>query len=369
MLPEMSCNIEYLNLSETAIEELSPAIDNLSKLVELSLRRCSRLKSLPTSICKQKSLERLFLCHCSKIDKLPDEIGALESFITLDIAGTAIREVPLSIVYLKNLKMLSFKRCKVQDWMMNLLLLPSLGLCSLKKLDLTNCGIANVPDSLCSLKKLDLTDCGIAKIPEKLYLGSNKFESIPANIANLFNLEYFDISYCQRLHFLLKLPSISINAINCILLEVSQFLSVPYTITCASKFYVNFANCFKILPVASICFPGNETLEWFSIRSSGSLITEELPPGWNSNKFVGFALCAVMETQHNRIVNSWDLYICCECNLKSKDGHWHVFIGKFDWTRHVECCKVKSCGVRLMYAQDLGKSSASFSFVEREDEP
>ncbi|KAL5778578.1 hypothetical protein ACOSQ2_009315 [Xanthoceras sorbifolium] len=124
-----------------------------------------------------------------------------------------------------------------------------------------------------------------------------------------------------------------------------------------------------------------------------------------------------METQHHRIVNSWDLYICCECNVKSKDGHWHVFIGKFGYQpydyraephyvvpdhvymgadnlmyprdagelcydvevtfqfyietglRHVECCKVKSCGVRLMYAQDLGKSSASFNVGEKEDEP
>ncbi|KAL5732584.1 hypothetical protein ACOSQ2_032276 [Xanthoceras sorbifolium] len=327
MLPEMSCNIEYLNLSETAIEELSPAIDNRSKLVKLSLRRCLRLKSLPTSICKQKSLERLFLCHCSKIDKLPDEIGALESLITLDIAGTAIKEVPSSIVHLNNLEMLSFKRCKVQNRMMNLLLLPSLGLCSLKKLDLIDCGIAKIPNSLTHLSQL-----------QRLYLGSNKFEIIPANIENLFNLEYLDISYCQKLQFLPKLPSVSINTVNS-------------------------------------------------------------PPGWNNNKFVGFALCAVMENQHHRIVNSWDLYSCCECNLKSKDGHWHTFTGKFDHVymgsdhlmyprdtselsydvevtfqfyieiglRRVKCCKVKNCGIRLMYSQDLGKSSASFSFGMERD--
>ncbi|KAL5845662.1 hypothetical protein ACOSQ3_009186 [Xanthoceras sorbifolium] len=415
MLPEMSCNIEYLNLSETAIEELSPAIDNLSKLVELSLQRCSRLKSLSTSICKPKSLERLFLYHCSKIDTLPDEIGALESLIMLRIAGTIIRELPSSIIHLNNLEMLSFKRCKVQDRMMNLLLLPSLGLCSLKKLDLTDCGIAKIPNSLTHLSQL-----------RRLHLGSNKFESIPTNVENLFNLKYLDISYCQRLQFLPKLPSTSINAVNCISLEVSQFLSVPYTITCASKFYVAFANCFKLyrnglkdivedvlqkIQSLATLWTKQPYVKLFSFRSSGSLIIEELPPGWNNNKFVGFALCAVMETQHHRIVNSWDLYICCECNLKSKDGHWHVFTGKFGYQpydycaepyhvvsdhvymgadhlmyprdtdelcydvevtfqfyietglRHVECCKVKSYGVCLMYAQDLGKSSASFSFV------
>ncbi|KAL5778610.1 hypothetical protein ACOSQ2_009347 [Xanthoceras sorbifolium] len=369
MLPKMSCNIESLNLSETPIEEFSPAIDNMSQLVELSLWRCSRIKSLPTSICKQKSLERLFLCHCSKIDKLPDEIGALESLIILDIAGTAIREVPSSIIHLNNLEVLSFKRCKVHDRMMNLLLLPSLGLCGLKNLDLTDCGIAKIPDSLTHLSQL-----------RRLYLGSNKFESIPANVENLFNLEYLDISYCQRPQFLPKLPSISINTVNCISLEVSQFLSVPYTITRASKFYVSFANCFKLYR------NGLKDIVEDVLQKIQSLVTlwtkqpylKELPPGWNNNKFVGFALCAVIETQHHRIVNSWDLYIYCVCNLKSKDGHWHIFTGKFNHVymgsdhlmypidtgelcdnvevtfqfyietglRRLKCCKVKSCEVR-----------------------
>ncbi|KAK0605745.1 hypothetical protein LWI29_030319 [Acer saccharum] len=438
MLPDMPCYIEYINLSETAIEELSPAIENLSKLVELSLRNCSRLKSLPRNIYKLKSLEHLFLSRCSKIDKLPDEIGTLESLKTLDVVETAIREVPSSIVLLNNLEMLSFKRCKIQDTMG--LLLPPLGLCSLKNLNLTDCGITEIPDSLGHLSQL-----------RRLYLGSNNFEIIPANIINLFNLEFLDISHCQRLRFLPRLPSISINAVNCILLEVLPFLSVPYTSTRDISFSVSFVNCFKLyenglkdivenvlqkleslatlwtkqpylkdvknLPWASICYPGSEIPEWFNFQSTGSLIIEELPSCWNNNRFVGFALCAVTQTQHHRIENPWDLSICCECNFKSKDGRRHIVRGQFGYQpyyyhvlpysvesdhvyigsnhlmyprdtgdlcynnpvtfqfylkaglRRIECCYVKSCGVRLMYAQDLGKSNGSFSFDEREDEP
>ncbi|TXG73495.1 hypothetical protein EZV62_002074 [Acer yangbiense] len=441
MLPEMPCYIEYFFLSKTAIEELSPAFENLSKLVELSLQECSRLKSLPSNICKLKSLERLSLSNCSKIDKLPDEIGTLESLKKLDVVETVIREVPLSVVHLNNLERLSFQRCKIQDTM-GFLLPPSLGLCSLKNLNLTDCGITEIPDSLGHLSQL-----------RRLYLGSNNFEIIPANIINLFNLEFLDISYCQRLRFLPRLPSVSINAVNCILLEVLPFLSVPYTNTQYIRFYVSFANCFKLyqiglkdivenvlqkleslatlwtkqpylkhvkkLPWASICYPGSEIPEWFNFRSTGSLIIEELPPCWNNNRFVGFALCAVMQIQHHRIANLWDLYICCECNFKSKDGRCHTVRGHFRYPpygcvkppysvesdhvyigsdhlmyprdtgdlcynnpvtfqfylkagpvpRRIECCYVKSCGVRLMYAQDLGKSNGSFSIGEREDEP
>ncbi|KAL5734079.1 hypothetical protein ACOSP7_031940 [Xanthoceras sorbifolium] len=278
MLPEMSCNIEYLNLSETAIEELSPAIDNRSKLVKLSLRRCLRLKSLPTSICKQKSLERLFLCHCSKIDKLPDEIGALESLITLDIAGTAIKEVPSSIVHLNNLEMLSFKRCKVQNRMMNLLLLPSLGLC------------------------------------------------------------------------------------------ISPFLSIPYTIIRDSKFYVSFANCFKLyrnglkdivkdhvksLPVASICFLGSEIPEWFNLAFES--YDYRVEPHYVVSDHVYMGSDHLMYPRDTSEL-SYDVEVTFQ---------FYIEIG----LRRVKCCKVKNCGIRLMYSQDLGKSSASFSFGEREDEP
>ena len=56
-LPKMPCNIELLILDETAIEELPLTIEHLSTLVVLNLNRCSRLRSLPNSICKFKSLQ------------------------------------------------------------------------------------------------------------------------------------------------------------------------------------------------------------------------------------------------------------------------------------------------------------------------
>ncbi|KAK9941555.1 hypothetical protein M0R45_007259 [Rubus argutus] len=39
--------------------------------------------------------------------------------------------------------------------------------------------------------------------------------------------------------------------------------------------------------------PGNEIPEWYNHQSEGSLIIVELHPGWFSNKWMGFSLCAV----------------------------------------------------------------------------
>lgn len=172
----------------------------------------------------------------------------------------------------------------------------------------------------------------------------------------------------------------------------------------------------KCLPGASLCFPGSEVPEWFSFRCTGSSITGELPTGWNNSSFVGFGLCAVTEIEHHGLRYAYDLYIECECNLKSRDGEWHSFHGMLTYQpfhktklyhiesdhlcigcdhlmyprnigdfchdtevtfkfcimsaqRRLDCCRVKSCGVRLMYAEDHGQSSGSFDLLERGDEP
>ncbi|KAK2634831.1 hypothetical protein Ddye_029623 [Dipteronia dyeriana] len=131
----------------------------LSKLVTVDLSSSNKLKSLPNNIFELKSLKHLNLTRCSKLDKLPDEIGTLDSLRDFEAKGSAIKEVPSSIIHLNNLQKLSFERCKGHD-MVGLSLPPLSGLHSLRELDLTNCAITKLPDSLGSLSSL-----------KELYLG------------------------------------------------------------------------------------------------------------------------------------------------------------------------------------------------------
>ncbi|KAK0582670.1 hypothetical protein LWI29_028353 [Acer saccharum] len=302
----MPRNIEELWLMGTAIEELPSSFGNLSRLQELFLDGCDRLKRLPSSICKWKSLQKLSIGYCSKLNELPNDIGPLESLEILELERDPIRELPSSIIYLKNLWMINCRGCE----------------------ELTLSGFEFFPDNLSSLI---LSESGITELPEfpdgclsslrSLDLSGTSLESIPASIINLSGLSYLDICNCKRLKCLPKLPLGSIEAYGCTSLEV---LPSP-SLRLRKHTFANFINCFKldqnifedILEVAllnikllhmcrffdgckltvhggaKLCYPGNEIPKWFNFRSMGSFINVELPPNWYNHNFIGFgfALC------------------------------------------------------------------------------
>ncbi|KAF2320034.1 hypothetical protein GH714_022322 [Hevea brasiliensis] len=76
--PEIPCNIRFLNLDYTGIEQLPSSIKHLSQLVTLSLDRCTALESLPSSIGNLKRLEELDLSECSRLVTIPSSIGELK---------------------------------------------------------------------------------------------------------------------------------------------------------------------------------------------------------------------------------------------------------------------------------------------------
>ncbi|KAH9679673.1 ADP-ribosyl cyclase/cyclic ADP-ribose hydrolase [Citrus sinensis] len=110
--PEISCNIEDLDLKETAIEELPSSIGNLSRLVDLDLTNCSGLKSVSSRLCNLKSLRRLNLSGCLKLEKLPEEIGNLESLEYLNLAEKDFEKIPSSMKQLSKLSDLRLQNCK-----------------------------------------------------------------------------------------------------------------------------------------------------------------------------------------------------------------------------------------------------------------
>ncbi|TXG68448.1 hypothetical protein EZV62_003383 [Acer yangbiense] len=369
MLPQLPHNLQWLRSCKTPIEELPSSIEVLSRLVFLDLRHCSKLKCLPTNVCKWKSLENLNLKGCSKLDKFPDDIGTLNSLETLETSGTVIRELPSSITCscLENLEYLSFGRIMGQDTIGCILPLLSHNLIDLC---LKNCDITEVPDNLFScLSSL-----------RKLNLKGNNFESIPSSIINLSDLEILDISNCKRLKVLPELPLIAIRASNCSSLEglsCFAFQESNILLTDDLSIEVKLNNCFKLdrsllecimkdalrkiqrlatsvikhyidkdvetLPrsTAELFYPGNEIPKWFDIQCTGSVIHAELQPDWFNHNFVGFALCAVVAFEGHPDADGYkdDINIRCQCFLKSKDGNdsgvlrglfgfWDVYINQ-----------------------------------------
>ncbi|KAK0593072.1 hypothetical protein LWI29_030311 [Acer saccharum] len=331
MLPEMPCDIEELRLTGTAIEQLPSSIENLSRLVILDLNHCSWLKSLPSSICKWKSLECLCLSDCSKLDKLPNDIGTLKSLRHLLVEGTGIRVVPSSIVYLSNLSELSFRRGE------GLLLPPLSDLHNLGELDLADCCITEIPDSVGYLSSLKV-----------LNLGGNMLDSIPASFVNLSNLQSLDISFRKMLlsgHHVEVISITERKSLQEILQKVAGRIAPKYFRCTNFKLDRNILKDIvedalpKILPkiqglatllkeedrdkdfedapsLVHICYPGSEIPEWFNVQSLGSLVKVTLPQDW-SNNFVGFILCTVAAEP---AVSGYDT-LSIACQYTSSYGH------------------------------------------------
>ena len=211
----MECLPELL-LDGTNIKELQLSIELLSGLVQLNLTDCKNLMTLSSNINGLKSLKTLNLSGCSKLENFPETVGQVESLEELDISGTAIRRPPFSIFLMKNLKALSFRgftgppssASRYLPFFTNLmqkstcpvaLMLSSLsGLCSLTKLDLSDCGLREgaIPSDIGNLHSL-----------KELRLSKNNFVTLPASINGLFNLIRLELEDCQWLQSLPQLPS------------------------------------------------------------------------------------------------------------------------------------------------------------------
>ncbi|XP_044469695.1 disease resistance protein RPP2B-like [Mangifera indica] len=409
-VPYIPGSVEELYLDRTAIEELLPLV-HLSTLLKLSLKNCLRLKSLPESIGKFKSLQCLYLSGCSKIDRLPDGLKNLKAVEEIEVEGIGITDIPsLTLTCLNNLKKLSFLRCGHQKSPVSLL--SQLPAChKLKHLNLEDCYIEVLPENLGELHSLTF-----------LYLGGNNFETLPESIKELSKLYELGLSDCRKLKSLPQLPdkSLRMEAKGCTSLETVSGLPTQCLSMGTHNEEISFINCFNLelnltdtltniernadlwfssggysLPKASICYPGSEIPDWFPFTSQTGYI--ELPTDWLNDDLICFAFCAVasfrdyeeaeaLQVRCFLVVNEEIVSASC---LFNEEGHEvieseeaiesgdHLFLGydyeimalelltaSLDSKGYMEffvehgsnnCRKkseVKNCGVRLLYAKD-----------------
>lgn len=100
-------NLKRLNLNYCrGLVEVHHSVGFLDKLVELRVRGCFNLVIFPRRI-SLKSLEVIDLGDCFRLTHFPVIVGKMGSVRYMNLQGTAIKDLHLSIGYL----ILGFKSC------------------------------------------------------------------------------------------------------------------------------------------------------------------------------------------------------------------------------------------------------------------
>ncbi|XP_052292458.1 disease resistance protein RUN1-like isoform X5 [Citrus sinensis] len=366
--------LAILNLSGCGNLQSLPDRIHLELLKELNLSGCSKLKrlpeissdckslkSLPSGLCKLKSLDVLNIDGCSNLQRLPEELGYLEALDSLHAVGTAIRELPPSIVRLKSVRAIYFGRNRG----LSLPITFSVdGLQNLRDLNLNDCGITELPESL-----------GLLSLVTELHLEGNNFERIPESIIQLSNLEWLFIRYCERLQSLPKLPCnlIWLDAHHCTALE-----SLPGLFPSSNESYLRtlyLSDNFKLDPndLGGIVkgalqkiqllatarlkearekisypwlkgrgfLPWNEIPKWFSFQSVGSCVTLEMPPGFFNNERLFGLACSVILRFSGKFsffcISKKKFNMYCEYIVRPKDNHQHCSTSRRTLLGVVDC--------------------------------
>ncbi|KAL6316218.1 hypothetical protein AAG906_017765 [Vitis piasezkii] len=303
---ERASNLERLVLEESIeLESLQILIlsgcSKLKKFPEIK-GYMKHIKELPSSIEYATGLVILDLTNCKMLRSLPND-------------RIPIRALPTSFADLRNLQVLSFHECKGLN-SPDFLLPPWSALGSLKDLNLSDCNIVD-GSQLSSLSPLLSL--------KKLNLSGNEFASLPSSISQFPLLTVLKLLNCRRLGALPELPSSVevINAHNCISLETisnqSHYTGLRHAIftncfkmkehqsNMESSFGTVVANIHQFGSRSSypqdhgrpllfrILIPGSEIPDWFSHQNKGCrILIKSLPKNWNNSNFLGFALCAVL---------------------------------------------------------------------------
>ncbi|KAL4331124.1 hypothetical protein S83_044819 [Arachis hypogaea] len=339
-LPEIEEDMENLMvliLDESGIQELPSTMQNLVGLEELSLHGCRSLVFIPSSIGRLSKLCILDLTYCEALESLPSSIFNLkltkldlhgcsmlknlpeitepaESFAHMNLAKTAIKEIPSSLAYLVGLQTLQLNLCKDLEFLPN-----SIGnLNLLSKLDFSGCEkLSELPSdigNLSSLRELSLHESSIVDLPESIaHLSSlksldlsdcKKLENIPGLPPFLEHFVAFDCPSVRRVSssgFDIKLPSDSKDGIFKFHLTNSQELTQSSQSNIAGDAWQRMLD--TAYRSVLFCFPGSAVPHWFPNRCKGHSVTlKQSSLNWCSdNRFIGFALCVVfgLEGMHD----------------------------------------------------------------------
>ncbi|KAL6315945.1 hypothetical protein AAG906_013779 [Vitis piasezkii] len=256
--------LKFMDLSHSKYLIETPNFQGVTNLKRLVLED----SCLYVSTCDLKSLETFILSGCSKFEGFPENFGSLEMLKELYADEIAIRVLPSSFSFLRNLKILSFKGCKgplSTLWLLprrssnsiGSILQPLSGLCSLTTLNLSNCNLSDEPN---------LSSLGFLSSLEDLHLA---LPELPSSIYHIY-------------------------AENCTSLKGGSHQVLKSLLPTGKHQKRKFMGYF-VASIASMAFiPGSRIPDWVTYQSSGSEVKAELPPNWFNSNLLGFALSVVI---------------------------------------------------------------------------
>jgi hypothetical protein len=151
--------LRRLDLTSNIIEQLPFYVGNLQSLEELSLRD-NRLSGLPNSLSKLKNLKTLDISNMHRsmakgnnnFSYIPPSVCHLPNLERLLMEKLPIRQIPVSLLYLKNLKVLSLSGCYMLNMNNTFRILAQMP--SLQVLDISFTGRARLPNEILMMKNL-----------------------------------------------------------------------------------------------------------------------------------------------------------------------------------------------------------------------
>lgn len=294
---------EVPNLERVSFEgcvklvQMGPSIGVLRKLVYLNLKDCKKLIIIPKNIFGLSSLECLNLSGCSKVFKNPRQLRKHDS----SESSSHFKSTTSSILKWTRIHFHSLYPYAHKD-IASRFLHFLLSLSCLNDLDISFCGISQLPNAIGRLRWL-----------ERLNLGGNNFVTVPS-LRKLSRLAYLNLQHCKLLKSLPQLPfstaiehDLHINNLD----KNKSWKSKGLVIfncpklgerECWNSMIFSWmiqlirANPQSSSDVIQIVTPGSEIPSWFNNQSNSRSLPIALSPVMHDdtdNNFIGIACCAV----------------------------------------------------------------------------
>nr|XP_023874309.1 disease resistance-like protein DSC1 [Quercus suber] len=319
-------NLVALNLPQSRIilDKLFKRIQCRS-LTNMNFCNCEYIRKLPDLLSATPNVKNLDLHECTKLVKIHDSIGYLDKLENWDLQGCFELHILPSCIVMKSLKTLVLRDCK------RVRRFPDIpqGMENLKYLNLAQTAITELPPSIGNLAGLELLEIGSPFYSCKLPISIFELQHI-SQLALYGNVQ-FPKSDCK---FLKEIPKLSegirkIEANNCIslnseslrklILQFGRKLGLPQDMKCSSvkidlhshqrlshqidfssrvsisKLTIYINESFPTIDVYLACYlaeiydirvPGKKIPKWFNHQSTESTILF-----WVGPEFPIVALC------------------------------------------------------------------------------